>query len=246
MKPQTQTDSPDASEPLAARLSAVNGQGRPPTGSAPTLRAEAPRIPALLRRLDRLRRLLCERDEAIAQLRGELARASQSSQFDLLTGLPNRRGVEQPMGRMLAQHAGGPHKLALLFVDLDGFKTINDRLGHAAGDALLQIVSARLAAGMRSGDLVCRHGGDEFVCLLPNLDSEDRARALAAGLRHAITQPCALHGHQVAVDASIGVAIYPRDGHDLAALLRSADSAMYAAKRGRCGVAMAWPDALPG
>ncbi len=229
----------DAARLLLQSASAADQGGGLLQRLVPQLRTQREQHAALLRRVERLRRLLSKSHEAIVHLRSELASAKRVEGCDLLTGLPNRRGFELPGGRVLAQHAGGPQKLALLFVDLDGFKAINDRHGHAVGDALLQVVASRLAAGMRRGDLVCRHGGDEFVCLLPNLDSEDRAIALAADLRHAITQPCALGGHQMTVGASIGVAVYPRDGADLRSLLHSADSAMYDAKKRRCGLALA-------
>ena len=109
-------------------------------------------------------------------LGSELASARRVEGCDPLTGLPNRRGFEHHGVRVRAQHAGGPHKLALLFVDLDRF---------------------------------CRRGGDEFVCALPHIDSEDPAIALTAELRRAITRPCALGGHQVNVGARIGVVRRP-------------------------------------
>lgn len=241
-----QSGIPGVGQPGLACLSAAEVEDQLLEALVSQLRTERELLPKLLRRNHRLRRVLSKSREAVAQLRRDLSHARRSDGRDLLTGLPNRSGFEQPMGRMLAQHTGGRRKLALLFVDLDGFKAVNDRLGHSAGDELLQVVSARLAAGMRRGDLVCRHGGDEFVCLLPNLDSEDRASSLAKDLLHAITQPCALNGQRVSVRASIGVAIYPRDGDTLPLLLHSADSAMYAAKRQRCGVAMARPVAAAG
>lgn len=211
----------------------------------PQLRAQRDEVAVLRRRIDRLRRLLSKSHGVVVQLRRELAIAECVEGRDPLTGLANRRGFELPGRRVLAQHLGGPHQLALLFVDLDGFKTINDRLGHAVGDSLLQVVASRLAAGMRRGDLVCRHGGDEFVCLLPNLDGEDRALSLAAGLLQAITQPCALGGHHVTVAASIGVAVFPRDGDSLPALLHRADGAMYEAKKRRCGLVLAGLEGAP-
>lgn len=232
-------DLPCAAQPMPTNLlpPEIDAPLRDGTASDPCRERE--RLPVLLRRISRLRRLLSHSHEALVQIRRELARANRAEGCDSLTGLPNRRGFEPPVMRVLAQHVGGPHRLAMLFVDLDGFKAINDRLGHAAGDDLLRIVAARLSAGIRRGDLVCRHGGDEFVCLLPNLDSEERALALAAELLRAITRPCALHGHEVRVTASIGVAMFPRDGQSMHQLLQRADAAMYAAKRLRCGLVLA-------
>lgn len=237
---------PKDGRPWSSSVSAADEEDRLLADLVAQVRIERVQLPALLRRIDRLRRLLTKSHEVVAQQRRELAQARRAEGCDSLTGLPNRRGFELPGGKLLAQHVGRPDKLALLFVDLDGFKAINDRFGHAVGDALLQVVAARLAAGMRRGDLVCRHGGDEFVCLLPNLDSEDRAISLAAELLRAITQPCALAGQQVMVGASIGVAVFPRDGESLSSLLRSADSAMYEAKEHRCGLALARSEVAPG
>lgn len=243
MKPQARRTHTDLmAVPVTPATSAADQEDRLLQHLTDQVRTERDRNPALLRRIDRLHRLLAQSHDAVVHLRRELAQAERTENCDLLTGLPNRRGFERPGGQVLAQHAGGPDKLALLFVDLDGFKAVNDRFGHAVGDALLQVVAARLAAGMRRGDLVCRHGGDEFVCLLPNLDSEERAVALAGDLLQAITAPCALDGRQVTVGASIGVAIYPRDGDDLPSLMRRADGAMYEAKRRRSGLALARPD----
>lgn len=235
-------DHPDVHGPSTSGLSAAEEEDRLLSDLAVRVRLDRGQGPALQRRIDRLRRLLSKRRGEVERLRRELAQARCAERCDPLTGLPNRRGFEPPGRRLLAEHLGASETLALLFVDLDGFKAINDRFGHAMGDALLQVVAARLAAGMRRGDLVCRHGGDEFVCLLPNLDSEERAVSLAGELLQSITQPCALSGHHVVVGASIGVALFPRDGANLPSLLRSADSAMYKAKERRCGLALSRPE----
>jgi diguanylate cyclase (GGDEF)-like protein len=226
--------------------SAADAEDRLLADLAPQLQAERELLAHLRLRVRRLRRLLDHSHDALRGCRDELAHARQAAGRDALTGLPNRRGFEPPLRRELARHAGGAQVLALLFVDLDGFKAVNDRFGHAAGDELLRIVGARLVAGLRRSDLVCRHGGDEFVCLLPQLHSATRAGALAAALLRSITEPCVLGGQVVRVEASIGVAIYPRDGDSAPTLMRSADSAMYAAKARRSGVAMAPAASPPG
>jgi diguanylate cyclase (GGDEF)-like protein len=180
--------------------------------------------------LQRLRHELARTQVALERSQAELAQALSAACLDTLTGLPNRRGFDRPSRRLLAAHGTASQPLALLFIDLDGFKAVNDRLGHHAGDELLRIVGARLAHAVRAGDLVCRHGGDEFLCLLPRLCEPERAAAIAAGLLTAIAAPCEIGGQRVSVTASIGLALYPRDGRTVGELLRAADAAMYAAK----------------
>lgn len=189
---------------------------------------------------DSMRRALAQARFELAVSRRALAEAERAAGRDALTGLPNRRDFDAHAARTLADHADAGRPLALLFVDLDGFKKVNDRLGHAVGDRLLRIVGARLSHGVRAGDFVCRHGGDEFLCLLPDVGSADRARAIAQKLACAVSAPCRLGPRTVvAVRASIGVATYPHDGRSVRTLLRRADAAMYDAKALDCGVRMA-------
>jgi diguanylate cyclase (GGDEF)-like protein len=187
-------------------------------------------------RLRLLRQQLSRAQGELAALRLRESLAQAFAQCDSLTGLPNRHGFACQTHAALARHSSATPVCALLFIDLDGFKAINDRLGHAAGDRLLQVVGARLAHAMRSGDSVSRHGGDEFLCLLPDLHSEARALAIAQQLAALIAAPCELDGVRVSVRASIGLSFYPRDGANLALLLAHADRAMYAAKRSGGGV----------
>ena len=121
-------------------------------------------------------------------------------------------------------------QLALLLLDLDGFKNINDKMGHAAGDELLRQVAERLLSCIRGSDTACRYGGDEFVLLLPEVDGETRALAVAAKIRARLAEPYMLDGHPVLVTASIGVALYPVDGLSQSDLIKQADVAMYLAK----------------
>jgi diguanylate cyclase (GGDEF)-like protein len=223
----------------ADSASAAEVEDRLLAGLGQALQTERERLLRTQRRVDRLRRLLAESHAGLRRCRSELAQSREASGCDALTGLPNRQGFDPPMRQLLEEHRAGREVLALLFVDLDGFKAVNDHFGHDCGDELLRIVGARLVAGMRRGDHVCRHGGDEFLCLLPHLRSATRAGELAASLLRSITQPCSVGGHAVRVGASIGVALYPRDGDSVPKLMRSADAAMYAAKSRRGGVAMA-------
>lgn len=187
-----------------------------------------------------------ELEQELARLRKELAQAQAAlakAQCDALTGLPNRQAFAQQSRAAVARHAQGAQCFALLFLDLDGFKAINDRLGHAAGDTLLKIVGARLAHAMRTGDVISRHGGDEFVCLLCHLHNEARALAIARHLCAQVSAPCRIGADTVSVRASIGVALFPRDAATLPELLSLADQAMYRAKREGSGVALAEPRA---
>jgi diguanylate cyclase (GGDEF)-like protein/PAS domain S-box-containing protein len=149
---------------------------------------------------------------------------------DVLTGLPNRALLDERLDHELqrAHRTGGG--LALLFIDLDGFKTINDSLGHAAGDRLLQAVAQRLRASIRDIDTAARLGGDEFVVLMTDLTHPEDAAVLAAKLLALLAEPVDVSGRPVTVSASIGVAVHPQDGADRGTLMMAADSAMYAAK----------------
>lgn len=124
------------------------------------------------------------------------------------------------------------HSLAVLYLDLDHFKQVNDRLGHAAGDALLADVAQRMRAAVREGDTVARLGGDEFAIIQPNADRPDSTMALARRLLARIAAPYAIDGAEAVVGVSIGIAWYPEDGLSADDLLRHADAALYAAKRG--------------
>ena len=157
---------------------------------------------------------------------------------DPLTGLANRAHFQECLCHALALHALSGRGMAILYIDLDGFKPINDTYGHAAGDTLLRIVASRLSHSVRSGDLVSRLGGDEFACLLHEVDSVDHARRLAMKLLDSLRTPCKVGPHLVQVDASIGIAFDTEGAGDAADLLLKADMAMYRAKRERTGIAI--------
>lgn len=149
---------------------------------------------------------------------------------DLLTGLPNRRLLIDRIQVAIAQAARDANGLALLFVDLDRFKTINDSLGHQAGDQLLRLVGERLKSWVRSGDTVSRVGGDEFIVLCPDCDSPEGASSLGDKLLGAIAQPYQIGDTELVITASIGIALYPDNGADANSLIGNADVAMYLAK----------------
>jgi diguanylate cyclase (GGDEF)-like protein len=149
---------------------------------------------------------------------------------DPLTGLPNRTIFSQRLGQALAQAARYDHKVALLFIDLDRFKVVNDTMGHEAGDRLLREVADRFRESLREGDTVARHGGDEFVVLIEQYDSAIQLAGVAQKIIDQAVQPYLFDGHEFHISASIGIATYPNDGQDSAALLKHADIAMYRAK----------------
>lgn len=149
---------------------------------------------------------------------------------DALTGLPNRLLLEDRLSQaiMLAQRTR--NQVAVMYVDLDRFKNVNDSLGHEAGDKLIVEMARRLQACLRDSDTVARQGGDEFVVVLPELASDEAAVTVAQKLLANLRQPLVLYGQEVFPAGSIGIAMYPRDGLDSATLLKSADSAMYRSK----------------
>jgi diguanylate cyclase (GGDEF)-like protein/PAS domain S-box-containing protein len=153
------------------------------------------------------------------------------ARYDSLTGLPNRSFFLDTLERTLSRAGRQRTRSALVFLDLDGFKAVNDELGHAAGDTVLQTMAERLRAGTRTSDLVARIGGDEFIVLVQNLARADDAALVARGLLDRLAQPCRADDHDVILSASAGISVYPEDGIDADHLLRNADLAMYRAKQ---------------
>ena len=163
-------------------------------------------------------------------------RLAHLAYHDALTGLPNRRNVEEQLGRDLARARREGDAVAVLYLDLDHFKLVNDSLGHDAGDNALREAAKRISGVVRAGDLVARLGGDEFVLVLPGLsaetaDAEAAAEAAAAKVLAALDVPLTVAGEEFQLGASIGIALGPAQGQDAGELLRNADVAMYQAKR---------------
>lgn len=153
-----------------------------------------------------------------------------AANYDLLTGLPNRRLLHDRLAQALIRSKRSGHKLAVCYLDLDGFKQVNDSHGHEAGDEVLRTVSRRLSKLLRAEDTVARIGGDEFVLLLGDLEQEEDAEALLNRLLSDIAKPILIDGTPTGVTASIGITLYPRDLNPPEVLLLHADEAMYVAK----------------
>ena len=163
--------------------------------------------------------------------------------YDVLTDLPNRALFSDRLHQGIAQARRDKTRLALMFLDLDKFKPINDTLGHAVGDLLLKEVAIRLQNCVRESDTVSRVGGDEFVVLLPTIDAEQDAMLVADKILHSIGQPFELAGHSLRISVSIGLVVYPEHGGDERTLTRNADIAMYYVKAsGRNNAKLFQPD----
>ena len=232
----------DTARPAPA---AVPAQGAPDA----TLAARTAELQAII---DRLQAELAERKRAeehlIAERTAELqatnrrleveiserlqaeGRAQHLADHDVLTGLPNRRLFEDRVTQALAFSVRNRKLTAVMFVDLDRFKHVNDTLGHAVGDAMLKEVAQRLVDQLREGDTICRLGGDEFVILLPEIKRSSDAAHVAQKIIEAVAQPVTLDERDLHITCSIGITVFPDDGRDAEALIRNADAAMYHAK----------------
>ena len=159
------------------------------------------------------------------------ARIRFMAHHDVLTGLPNRVMLHERLESLLALARRQQNQVAVLFLDLDHFKHVNDSLGHHAGDELLRVVAARIQAAVRDADVVARQGGDEFIVVLAGLDQPEAAAAVAVKLLVQVAEPLTIEGHSVSVAPSIGISMFPADGGNANELIRQADSAMYLAKQ---------------
>jgi diguanylate cyclase (GGDEF)-like protein/PAS domain S-box-containing protein len=167
-------------------------------------------------------------DVSVAQAMAQ--QMTHSAHHDFLTGLPNRMLLNDRVSQAIALAARHGRKVALLFLDLDGFKHINDSLGHLIGDRLLELISKRLLGCIRSSDMVSRQGGDEFVILLSEIEKSEDAAITARKILASVADSHFIEQHDLHVTASIGVSVYPDDGIDAESLIKNADTAMYQAK----------------
>ena len=175
-------------------------------------------------------KMLSELEEGELAKKEVEAKLQQQAVTDELTGLPNRRLFSDRLAQSLAVAQREQRFLALIYIDLDGFKLVNDSLGHTVGDLLLIQVAQRLRSRIRQADTLARIGGDEFTVVLTTLRSANEAELVAGALLESLTQQFVVEGHEMVIGASMGISVFPRDATDPVSLLQQADSAMYAAK----------------
>ncbi len=185
-------------------------------------------IADLVVHFNQMLRELQERERAKQEAESKL---QQQALTDELTGLPNRRLLSDRLDQILARARRDSCTVALLYIDLDGFKLVNDSLGHPVGDLLLREVSKRLRARIRASDTLARLGGDEFTVILSKIAEKQEAELVATALLGALAAKFVIEGQEITIGASIGISLFPNDGADADQLLQHADSAMYAAKR---------------
>jgi len=166
----------------------------------------------------------------VSTARAMAAQMTHSAQHDFLTGLPNRMLLNDRVNQAIVFAPRHSKKVAVLFLDLDGFKHINDSLGHAIGDKLLQSIAKRLVGCVRDSDTVSRQGGDEFVVLLSEMEESEDAAISALRILHAVAEAHTIDQHDLHVTTSIGLSVFPDDGKDAETLIKNADTAMYQAK----------------
>jgi diguanylate cyclase (GGDEF)-like protein len=201
------------------------------------LRQEGNHRLCLERDLDEMRAALAQTRVKLQGTQAGERRARHLAQHDPLTALPNRSFFRARLERTLSLDGAQRQALAVMFIDLDAFKPINDRHGHGIGDEVLRIVALRLSHAVRAEDTVSRLGGDEFACLVAGWHDRAQLSRLASKMFDAVAAPLSVGELRLTVLPSIGIAMYPRDGLGPDELLTNADAAMYRAKRGQSGFA---------
>jgi diguanylate cyclase (GGDEF)-like protein len=186
--------------------------------------------PGTRREVEMLRSLNAYLLNEVAALKEREAEVLRLAERDGLTGLFNRRRMLELVDSAIAEAVQRGQCVGLLFIDLNGFKAINDEYGHAAGDKILTTAAMRIAARVRIGDFVCRYGGDEFVVVLPNVPDAAAVTRVADTVRERVALPYWLQGQEQHLTAAIGESLYPRDGTTAHELLDQADQAMYRLK----------------
>jgi diguanylate cyclase (GGDEF)-like protein len=204
----------------SAAAAAVSGHAEP---SARTLQDA-------LCEIDTLRSINGRLIRQVAELTEREAQAQQQADRDGLTGLFNRRKLGELLETAVADALTHGQRVGVLFIDLDGFKGVNDAHGHSVGDKLLTTVASRIAARARTGDFVCRYGGDEFVVILPRVADRSAALQVADSIRNRVALPYRIDGAELQVTAAIGAAIYPDQAANSVELLELADESMYRVK----------------
>jgi diguanylate cyclase (GGDEF)-like protein len=191
---------------------------------------QEPFAPIPIERKDEIGTLIDDFNQLIVWRKVAEHQMEYLAHHDALTGLPNRLLVQDRFDQAKAYADRAANKVALLYLDLDSFKTINDSLGHTVGDALLKQIAIRLAQCVRDADTISRQGGDEFLVVLPAMQNTDDTVPVLAKLLESLREPIHVEGHELSTSVSIGVAIYPDDGPDFDTLLKKSDMAMYRAK----------------
>jgi diguanylate cyclase (GGDEF)-like protein len=182
------------------------------------------------RELEALRCTNAQLIHELAALRAREAETQRLADRDGLTGLYNRRRMLELLEAAITEARQHWQCVGLLFIDLNGFKGINDEYGHGAGDKILTSVATRIAGRVRNGDIVCRYGGDEFVVILPSVPNADSVSRVAETIRERVALPYWINGDEQHLSAAIGESIFPHDGDNAAVLLHRADQAMYRLK----------------
>ena len=216
------------------QLSAVraNGEEFPIEASISQVRVAGEKVyTAIVRDISARIQIQKRLEDAYAEMARSHTHLEHFAHFDALTGLPNRLLLADRLHQSVAQCQRRSLSLAVLYIDLDGFKAINDLYGHAMGDALLVALAQRMKSALREGDTLARIGGDEFVAVLADLGHVAECEPMIARVLELAAQPLAVDGLVLQVSASIGFTVYPQDGHDADQLMRCADHAMYRAKQ---------------